>query len=124
MTATRLEQWHERIFSSKWKVILIASIVFLPLLFINVRNSSDWGDDFAQYIHQAGNIVKGIPQSETGFIYSQENYIGPQAYPVGFPLLLAPAYAVAGNNMLAFTTFISLIYIVLGLLLVFFYRLW
>ena len=103
-------------------VILTAVILFLPLLFLGKRTSHDWGDDFAQYIHQAANIVKGIPQSETGFVYSQLNYIGPQAYPVGFPLLLAPVYAIAGNSMPAFTMFISLIYIGLGLLMLLFYR--
>ncbi len=113
---------HEYFFSKPRNVIIVSVILFLPLLFLGTRTSHDWGDDFAQYIHQAGNIVHGIPQSETGFIYSQENYIGPQAYPIGFPLLLAPVYAIAGNNILAFTTFISLIYIVSGLLLVIFYR--
>lgn len=109
-------------FSKPRNVLITAAFLFLPLLFLGTFTSHDWGDDFAQYIHQAGNIVKGFPQSETGFIYSQENYIGPQAYPVGFPLLLAPVYAIAGNSMLAFTIFISLIYIALGLLLVVFYR--
>jgi 4-amino-4-deoxy-L-arabinose transferase-like glycosyltransferase len=111
-----------KIFSDPRYVIITAAILFLPLLFLGTRTSHDWGDDFAQYIHQAGNIVHGIPQSETGFIYSQENYIGPQAYPIGFPLLLAPVYAIAGNNITAFTSFISLIYIILGLLMVIFYR--
>jgi 4-amino-4-deoxy-L-arabinose transferase-like glycosyltransferase len=112
----------EKFFSNPRTVIITAIVIFLPLIFLGTRSSHDWGDDFAQYIHQAGNIVNGIPQSETGFIYSQENYIGPQAYPVGFPLLLAPVYALAGNNIVAFTTFISLIYIVLGLMMVIFYR--
>lgn len=94
----------------------------LPLLFISNRRSHDWGDDFAQYIHQAKNIVQGIPQSETGFLYSQENFIGPKAYPVGFPLLLSPVYAVFGNNMKAFTTCISVYYFILALLLVLFFR--
>jgi len=100
----------------------LATLLFLPLLFLGTRTSHDWGDDFAQYIHQAANIVNHIPQSETGFVYSQLNYIGPQAYPIGFPLLLSPVYALAGNSMLAFTTFISLIYIVLGLFIVLFNR--
>jgi len=111
-----------KIFSKPRAVIITALILFLPLLFLGTHSSHDWGDDFAQYIHQAGNIVQGIPQSETGFIYSQENYIGPQAYPVGFPLMLAPVYALAGNSMIAFTTFISLIYILLGLLILLFYH--
>jgi len=104
MKANRLEQWHDRIFSSHWRAMLVACIVFAPLLYINVRNSSDWGDDFAQYIHQAKNIVEGIPQSQTGFIFNRDYPVGgPKAYPVGFPLLLAPAYALAGNNLYAFT---------------------
>jgi 4-amino-4-deoxy-L-arabinose transferase-like glycosyltransferase len=110
------------IFSKPASVIIAAAWLFLPLLFLGTHSSHDWGDDFAQYIHQAGNIINGTLQSETGFLYSQLNYIGPQAYPVGFPLLLAPVYAIAGNSMVAFTSFISLIYIVLGLLMVVFYR--
>lgn len=112
-----------KIFSNPLAVIILAAILFLPLIFIGTHSSSDWGDDFAQYIHQSGNIVHGIPQSETGYIYNKLNSgFGPQAYPIGFPLLLAPVYGIAGNNMVAFTTFISLIYIVLGLLIVIFYR--
>lgn len=62
-----------------------------PLLFINIRSSHDWGDDFAQYIHQAKNISQGISQNETGYIFNPEvAVIGPRAYPSGFPLLLAP----------------------------------
>lgn len=118
------KQWSrfEKYNPSQGTVIIITLVLLLPLLFLGTRTSHDWGDDFAQYIHQAANIVQGIPQSETGFVYSQENYIGPQAYPVGFPLLLAPIYAVAGNNMVAFTTWISILYILTGLLMVLFYR--
>lgn len=120
-----LQRFSKTLQSLQSKPLLVTGIalfLFLPVLFIGTHSSHDWGDDFAQYIHQAGNITQGIPQSETGFVYSQENYIGPQAYPVGFPLLLAPVYALAGNNMFAFTTFISAIYILLGLLLLLFYK--
>jgi len=111
------------IFSKPRAVIIAAAIIFLPLLFIGTHNSHDWGDDFAQYIHQAGNIVQGIPQSETGYVYNELNpIIGPHAYPMGFPLLLAPVYAIAGNNIDAFITLISLLYIVLGTLMIVFYR--
>lgn len=101
---------------------ILVVLLLIPVLFIGTLHSHDWGDDFAQYIHQAGNIVNGIPQSETGFYYSQQNYIGPQAYPIGFPLLIAPIYAFFGNNISAFIIFISLIYIILGLLIVIFYK--
>lgn len=97
-------------------------LLFLPVLFLSNRASHDWGDDFAQYIHQAKNIVQGIPQSETGFIYSQVNYIGPTAYPSGFPLLLAPVYALFGNRILAFTAYLSIFYFILAFLVLAFYR--
>jgi len=103
-------------------ILSIAIILFLPLLFLGTNTSHDWGDDFAQYIHQSKNIVQGISQSETGYVYNQLNYIGPQAYPIGFPLLLAPVYALAGNNILAHITYISIIYIILGLLLIAFFK--
>lgn len=121
MAGIRLNSF-ESFFSKPRNVLITAVFLFIPLLFLGTFTSHDWGDDFAQYIHQAANIVSGIPQSETGFVYSQENYIGPQAYPVGFPLLLAPVYALSGNTMSAFTAYISLIYIILGLLMVIFYR--
>jgi 4-amino-4-deoxy-L-arabinose transferase-like glycosyltransferase len=98
-------------------MLAAAILLFLPLFFLGTRTSHDWGDDFAQYIHQAKNLCEGIPQSQTGFIYSQVNYIGPQAYPVGFPLLLAPVYALFGNSMPAFTGFVSLFYLAAGLLM-------
>ncbi len=113
----------KNILSKPGFLIGIAFLLFLPLLFIGNHNSHDWGDDFAQYIHQAGNIIQGIPQSETGYVYNELNpSIGPQAYPMGFPLLLAPVYKLAGNNIVAFITLISLLYIVLGLLMIVFYR--
>jgi len=112
----------KNIFSKPRFVLIAAAILFLPFLFIGTRTSHDWGDDFAQYIHQAENIVLGIPQSETGFIYSQQNFIGPRAYPAGFPLMLAPVYAISGNSILAFTTLISVFYFALGMLMLLFYR--
>lgn len=122
MTADSLNQWHDRVFKKPVFVLIIACIVFAPLLFINVRNSIDWGDDNVQYIHQAKNIVEGIPQSQTGYIYN-DNYPvgGPRAYPVGFPLLLAPAYALAGYNLYAFTFVIALIAYMLAIAMTFFF---
>ncbi|MFA5973572.1 MAG: glycosyltransferase family 39 protein [Lentimicrobiaceae bacterium] len=113
----------KNILSKPRSLIVIAAILFLPLLFIGTHTSHDWGDDFAQYIHQAGNTVHNIPQSQTGYIYNTLNpRIGPKAYPMGFPLMLAPVYAIAGNKIEAFITLISLLYIVLGILMVVFYR--
>ncbi len=102
--------------------LIFVGFLLLPLLFIGTLHSHDWGDDFAQYIHQAGNLVKGISQAETGFVYSQKNYIGPQAYPMGFPLLLAPVYAITGNSITAFILLISVFYLLMGIFIFLFYK--
>ncbi|MFZ4704685.1 MAG: hypothetical protein ACOYMF_01635 [Bacteroidales bacterium] len=122
MTATLPDNWHNRIFKNHTYTPLIACLVFAPLLFINVRNSIDWGDDNVQYIHQAKNIIEGIPQSQTGYVYNEHYPVGgPRAYPVGFPLLLAPAYALAGYNLYAFTFVIALVTFILALLMTLFF---
>ncbi|MEZ4773928.1 MAG: hypothetical protein R3D00_12155 [Bacteroidia bacterium] len=95
-----------------WLLLLIA---FLPLFFINLTGYHGWGDDFAQYIHQAKNVTVGISPSETGHILNEEGIIGPAAYPMGFPLLLAPLYALFGNNMLAFQYYMTFLLCLLGL---------
>lgn len=99
------------------KYILIFFIC-LPLFFINVKTSHDWGDDFAQYIHQAINITEGKTQSNTGYIYNPDypSY-APPAYPSGFPLLLSPVYAVFGNCILYFDLYITLFLFIFALLL-------
>ena len=65
-------------------------LFLIPLFFINIKSSHDWGDDFAQYIHQAKNISEGISQNNTGYVFNSDVFLGPNAYPTGFPLLLAP----------------------------------
>jgi len=112
-----------KIQSFRKSFLYILIIIFcLPLLFINVRNCHDWGDDFAQYIHQAQNIVKGIAQSNTGYIYSSNNpVLGPPAYLVGFPLILAPAYFLFGNSIPAFLSLINICLIILAVFIFRFY---
>jgi hypothetical protein len=94
---------------TNWPKYLITALVCLPVFFINIKSSHDWGDDFAQYILQAKNIVKGLPQQQTGYLYNPEFLeLGPPTSPVGFPLLLAPVYAIFGNSMVHFNLYISL----------------
>ena len=99
------------------------AILLLPLFFINARTSHDWGGDFAGYIMQAKNIVEGVPQSETLYVYNTDNpVLGPPAYPIGFPLLLSPVYAIAGNSILAFTFWVTAFLYGLGLVMALFMR--
>ncbi len=87
----------------KFLPFVFLSFLCCPIFFINIKTSHDWGDDFAQYIHQAKNIVEHVLQDQTGYIYNAEYpLLGPCVYPIGLPILLAPVYAIWGNSMLAF----------------------
>jgi hypothetical protein len=100
---------------------LIIALICLPVFFINIKTSHDWGDDFATYIHQAKNITRGIPQKQTGYIYNPEFlHLGPPTQPVGFPLLLAPVYAIFGNSIKHFDLYISLFLFAFALLTFYF----
>jgi len=76
----------------------ILLLFLIPLFFINIKSSHDWGDDFAQYMHQAKNISEGISQNNTGYVFNSDTFLGPKAYPTGFPLLLAPIIKHYGFN--------------------------
>lgn len=86
--------------------IVALSLVLLALCGIHaltVHADHNWGGDFAQYLNQAAQIVHGTPGGDTGYVYSPLSAsIGPRAYPPGFPLLLAPVYAVFGLDIVAF----------------------
>jgi uncharacterized membrane protein len=75
----------------------ILLVLTVPLLFINIKSTHDWGDDFAQYLIQARNIVEHRPQTDNGLLLDEQNAnFAVKAYPIGFPLLIAPVYALKG----------------------------
>lgn len=67
---------------------------------VTLRSANGWGDDWALYVAHARNLAEGRPYSQTGFIYNPDESIVPK-YPPGFPLLLAPVYALTGMNFTA-----------------------
>jgi hypothetical protein len=93
------------------KKLLTAVFPALPisitalLFWSGLTNGHDWGDDFAAYIMQAKSITEGRHSEfieANRFTIEQSSYpIGPVAYPWGFPVLLAPFYALFGLNMIA-----------------------
>lgn len=95
---------------------LFVFILLLPLLFINIKTSHDWGDDFAQYIHQAQNLLDSKSQNETGMVFNEGHFIGPVAYPIGFPLILAPVLKIVGYNLPVLNVYLS-VFLVLSCLL-------
>lgn len=84
-------------------LFLILLVVISLVYFGTLYPDQGWGGDFAQYIHQTINITRGVDMMDTGYIYSRYTpSLGPRAYPAGFPLLLAPTYAIFGFDMRAF----------------------
>jgi hypothetical protein len=81
--------------------------VTLVLCLILLRPGHDWGDDFALYINQARALVRGdvqfvLHQNELTVNRSAWQSFSPYTYGWGFPMLLAPLYAVFGLSYTAF----------------------
>ena len=76
-------------------VILVIGLA-LVLASFHLRLSHAWGDDFAGYLLQARSLVEGRPGAEValnGELQALADWrVGPDAYPWGFPALLAAAY--------------------------------
>lgn len=78
-------------------------VLFAILILTTRRGAESWSSsDFGLYIMHARNLVEGIPYAATGYLPNPDNsIISPSAYPVGYPLLLAFAYAPAGLDLKA-----------------------
>lgn len=83
-------------YTAAWSLLVLACLI--PLLFINIRDSHDWGDDFAMYLMEAQNIAGHKAAGQTGFMTNPNAMMGPQAYPVGYPLMLAPLVGTFGPD--------------------------
>ena len=86
----------------------LLSIMILISLIIGastLTRGHEWGDDFAWYIVQAKSILSGTTDeimAQSAFTNGQSTtHLGPLAYPWGYPLILAPVYAVKGISPLA-----------------------
>jgi hypothetical protein len=105
MRSRQAIDWGRSLIKRRVEVILMLSLLVVISLvyFGTLYPDQGWGGDFAQYIHQAINITQGADMADTGYIYSRYTpSLGPRAYPPGFPLLLAPTYALFGFDMRAF----------------------
>jgi hypothetical protein len=66
---------------------------------LTIRPGLPWGDDFAMYLMHARNLATGMPYSATGYVYNpSQPEVGPPSYPPLFPVIIAPAVAIAGFN--------------------------
>jgi len=108
---------------TKTKYLILVAICCLPLFLINVKDSHDWGDDFAQYLIQAENIVKGNQQAESGYVYDNSfPVVAPPAYPVGFPLMLSTVYSLFGHSIIHYSFLITAVLFLYCLVLALFLR--
>ena len=91
-----------------WRHLPIATIVVLTAVTLVTLQETGhgWGDDFSLYVHQAKALVKGdIGRLISDTRFALENSVShtwsPVVYPWGFPILLAPVYALFGLNWFA-----------------------
>lgn len=102
--------------------LLIILFLSAALGFGTLTRGQTWGDDFAAYLMQAKSLLRGdmdeFVAHNTFTVTQSSHQIGPAAYPWGFPLMLAPVYALAGLSPLALKLPGLLTF--LGFLLVFF----
>ncbi|MBN2115463.1 MAG: glycosyltransferase family 39 protein [Anaerolineales bacterium] len=86
----------------------LLSIIILVSIIIGastLTRGHQWGDDFAWYILQAKSIVTGTTDEFMEISdftnYQSTLHLGPLAYPWGYPLILAPVYALKEIHPLA-----------------------
>jgi 4-amino-4-deoxy-L-arabinose transferase-like glycosyltransferase len=86
------------------RLLFIIIIISMILGAGTLRRGHEWGDDFAWYILQAKSVLNGTIDEfmETSAFTNNESttYVGPLAYPWGYPLILMPAYALRGIHPL------------------------
>jgi hypothetical protein len=87
--------------------VLLAAVSGM-LIWGTLTRGHNWGGDFAAYCMQAKSLLEGgvhdfFRENRDSMERSSEP-LGPPAYPWGFPLLLVPAWAVFGCDLLALKT--------------------
>ncbi|MGI9120501.1 MAG: hypothetical protein ACR2G7_10365 [Acidimicrobiales bacterium] len=104
--------------------LIAVIVIFIAVVARTMQlGGHDWGDDFALYMRQAkalniGNIGEVIADNRFSVDNSGWHTFSPYAYPWGWPLLVAPLYALFGLNygvfklleIAAFCTFLLLFF--------------
>jgi hypothetical protein len=108
----------------QWKywVAPLFAIALFTLYVWRQTPGHDWYlGDCAMYLMHARDLAEGLPYAHTAYVPQPETFrIGPSTYPPGYPLLLAPLYAMYGYNFLAFKTLTNAL-LALSTLLIFLY---
>ena len=81
-----------RAWRSAQAILPLALVGVITIFYLTtIRRGHVWGDDQAQYLHHAKNIVQGLKYDDTGYLLCPTS-LNPKMYPPVFPLLLAPLY--------------------------------
>ena len=87
------------------KLLLLIILASMIIGASTLTRGHEWGDDFAWYVLQAKSIWTGTTNEfiqQSAFTNSESTtYVGPLAYPWGYPLILIPSYAIKGIHPLA-----------------------
>lgn len=112
----------------KKPLLPFATILLSLLLAFSLLNlDHEWGDDWASYLMQAISITKGdtheFIQRNTFTMRESTHFIGPDAYPWGFPALLAPFTLACGPlnilclksiNLIFWALFLAVFYLLIA----------
>ncbi len=106
----------------KYWVAPLFAIALLTLYLWRQTPGHDWYlGDCAMYLMHARDLAEGLPYAQTAYVPQPETFrIGPSTYPPGYPLLLAPLYALYGYDFLAFKTLTNAL-LALSTLLIYLY---
>jgi hypothetical protein len=103
----------------KYLLPLAIILISTAIAFAMLTKDHEWGDDWASYVMQAVAITKGDTSAfmthNTFTMRESTHFIGPDAYPWGFPTLLAPFTLVCGPLNVFCLKFINLIFFALFL---------
>jgi len=98
-----------------WSLFVLSAV----LCVLMAHGGHDWGGDFAGYLGQARAVVEGnvgqYTQDQLFCAVHSDLPVGPALYGWGFPLLLAPLYALSGLHLAAFKGLMALFLLASGL---------
>jgi 4-amino-4-deoxy-L-arabinose transferase-like glycosyltransferase len=110
----------EQMVGLPWAPAALLIVAVLSFLLLTIRDGHIWGDDFAQYILHARNLVEGRNYADTGYLFNPAHpHTGPPSYPPGAPLLLSAAYWWGGLDLTPYKVLLVLVF-GLGLLPVYY----
>jgi hypothetical protein len=98
--------------------ILLCTCLLLPTFLLNIKNYTDWGDDFAMYINEAKLIITGKDINAHHYINNPTTgTYSPSAYPIGYPLLIAPVLKKYGIDFEMLFYYQTIFYVLFGVFL-------